>query len=122
MMIVAVSLPFLFLEIPMLMNFRIATLLVTASNFKAYNLNITNGAADNSAASVAISTTGQNNAFYACGIQYVKLCPCFHRALGADLFGSLLLLDNPKVFLESHTDWSIVGTRARFTRTWEVRL
>ncbi|KAG9228929.1 pectin lyase fold/virulence factor [Amylocarpus encephaloides] len=45
-----------------------ATLLVTGSNFRAYNLNITNSAAGAEKASVAISSTGTNNAFYVCGI------------------------------------------------------
>lgn len=58
---------------------------MTASNFKAYNLNITNGASDDSAASVAISTTGQNNGFYACGIHGYQ--GTFYAHLGSAFVG-----------------------------------
>ncbi|KAF4635495.1 hypothetical protein G7Y89_g2608 [Cudoniella acicularis] len=45
-----------------------ATLFVTGSNFKIYNINITNLATGSDQAAVAVSSRGKNNAFYACGI------------------------------------------------------
>ncbi|CAG8952548.1 hypothetical protein HYFRA_00009653 [Hymenoscyphus fraxineus] len=45
-----------------------ATLLLDASNFRAYNINITNTYSSSDTASPAISNLGDNNAFYTCGI------------------------------------------------------
>ncbi|CAG8972381.1 hypothetical protein HYALB_00007134 [Hymenoscyphus albidus] len=45
-----------------------ATLLLDASNFRAYNINITNTYSSSNTASPAISNLGDNNAFYTCGI------------------------------------------------------
>jgi len=45
-----------------------ATVLVSGTNFKAYNVNITNSAGTKSQA-VALSATGTNQGFYACGLK-----------------------------------------------------
>lgn len=49
-------------------NHPAATLLITASNFKLYNINVENtGGQDNHA--VALSSLGSNNGFYACSFK-----------------------------------------------------
>ncbi|PQE15252.1 Pectinesterase protein [Rutstroemia sp. NJR-2017a WRK4] len=45
-----------------------ATLLITGSGFKMYNMNVTNSAGNVSQA-VALSSTGANHGFYACGLK-----------------------------------------------------
>lgn len=45
-----------------------ATLLITASNFKLYNINVENTAGQDIHA-VALSSTGSNNGFYACSFK-----------------------------------------------------
>jgi hypothetical protein len=55
-------------------------------------------------------------------------CPCFHRILGAELLGSLFresssgdsLLNNPKLFLESHANLSIGEKLLKMIESGEI--
>jgi pectinesterase len=56
----------------MTLTYPLATLFVTGSNFKIYNMNITNSAPSASQAAVAVSSRGKNNGFYTVGVHGIQ--------------------------------------------------
>jgi len=78
-----------------------ATLLVTASNFKLYNINVENtGGQDNHA--VALSSTGSNNGFYVCNFKSWQNTVYTHK--GSEFFS--------RCYIEGAVDF-VIGITAQ---------